>query len=161
VNDHGNSGVYFRVPEIAVTRYRQFPDGYEANINSTHADLERTGSLTGSLRGLAPFKEVLHKPDEWFTLEVIARGERIIIQVNGQTTVDFVDANRSFRRAISHCRFGLLIPWCGSAGSRSESCQSRRERLIPSSRSEAPLVISLLHCACGLFCGAAPSAAFA
>jgi len=99
INDGGSSGVYFRVPEFAAPRYGQFPDGYEANINSTYAtDTDRTGSLTGSLRGVAPFKNSLHKPDEWFTLQLLAQGQRILIQVNGQTTVDFVDANNTFRR---------------------------------------------------------------
>ena len=31
------------------------------------------------------------KPDEWFTQEVIADGNHIIIKVNGKVTVDFID----------------------------------------------------------------------
>jgi hypothetical protein len=38
----------------------------------------------------------LHKPDEWFTQEVIANGNHIIIKVNGKTTVDFVDEKNTF-----------------------------------------------------------------
>lgn len=102
INDGGGSGVYFRVPEFATTRYGAFPNGYEANINCTHAmDEDKTGSLTGNLRGAAPFKTALHKPDEWFTMEVLAQGPHIVIRVNDQTTADFVDANDSkdrFRR---------------------------------------------------------------
>jgi hypothetical protein len=99
INDGGSGGVYFRVPEFALARYGQFPDGYEANINSTAAmDKAKTGSLTGSLRGVAPYNVAVHKPDEWFTMEVLAHGPQIVIKVNGQTTVDFLDANNSFRR---------------------------------------------------------------
>jgi len=36
-------------------------------------------------------KEMLVKPGEWFTQEVIAQGNHIIIKVNGKTTVDFID----------------------------------------------------------------------
>src|SRR5262249_26317030 len=41
-------------------------------------------------------KTELVKPGEWFTMEVIARGPRIVVKVNGQTMVDFPDdhANR-------------------------------------------------------------------
>jgi hypothetical protein len=35
--------------------------------------------------------EQLVKPDTWFTQEVIAVGNHIIIKVNDKTTVDFVD----------------------------------------------------------------------
>jgi hypothetical protein len=82
INDKGNSGQYFR------TQFGGgFPKGYEAQINATHTDRIRTGSLYG-------FKEATvlkapHKPDEWFTQEVIANGNHIIIKVNGSTTVDY------------------------------------------------------------------------
>src|SRR6516165_2161875 len=40
INDKGNSGQYFR------TKFQKgFPPGYEAQINATHADPIRTGSL--------------------------------------------------------------------------------------------------------------------
>ncbi len=84
INDHGNSGQYFR------TRYgRSFPKGYEAQINSTHSDEVRTGSLYGFKE--ATVKEMLVKPDVWFTQEVTAVGNHIIIKVNDKTTVDIVD----------------------------------------------------------------------
>src|SRR5690606_30090807 len=42
INDGGNSGLYFRT-----TRKPGFSDGYEAQIDSTHTDPIRTGSLYG------------------------------------------------------------------------------------------------------------------
>jgi hypothetical protein len=91
INDGGNSGQYFR------TQFGPgFPKGYEAQINSTHRDPVRTGSLYGFKDCL--IKKQLHKPDEWFTQEVIARGNHIIIKVNGKTTVDtkITDKNRLY-----------------------------------------------------------------
>jgi Domain of Unknown Function (DUF1080) len=86
INDHGNSGQYFR------TEFGPgFPKGYEAQINSTHSDPVRTGSLYHFVE----VREMLVKPDEWFTQEVIAVGNHIIIKVNGKTTVDFVDKNNT------------------------------------------------------------------
>lgn len=82
ISDKGNSGQYFR------TAFGPgFPNGYEAQINSTHADPVRTGSLYN-------FKKVtdmLVPPNTWFTQEVTAVGNHIVIKVNGKTTVDFVD----------------------------------------------------------------------
>src|SRR5438552_2330873 len=40
INNHGNSGQYFRAQFGP-----SFPKGYEAQINSTHSDRIRTGSL--------------------------------------------------------------------------------------------------------------------
>ena len=82
INDHGNSGQYFRT-QVGPS----FPSGYEAQINSTHRDPVKTGSLYN----FVAVKDMLVKPDEWFTQEVTAVGNHIIIKVNGKTTVDFVD----------------------------------------------------------------------
>ncbi|HEY7312529.1 MAG TPA: DUF1080 domain-containing protein [Gemmataceae bacterium] len=101
INDKGNSGQYFR------TQYGPgFPKGYEAQINSTHVDPIKTGSLYPAFnpklskeeRAKLIVKDMLAKPDEWFTQEVIARGNHIVIKVNGKTTVDFVDENNTYRK---------------------------------------------------------------
>jgi hypothetical protein len=82
ISDKGNSGQYFR------TKFQKgFPPGYEAQINATHGDPQRTGSLYGIVKVL----DQLHKPDEWFTQEVIAEGDHIIIKVNDKVVVDTHD----------------------------------------------------------------------
>jgi hypothetical protein len=100
INDKGNSGQYFR------TKFEAgFPSGYEAQINSTHSDPVKTGSLypgrlklkRGDKEKLV-VKDIFVKPNEWFTQEVIARGNHIIIKVNDKTTVDFVDENNNFTK---------------------------------------------------------------
>jgi hypothetical protein len=89
INDHGNSGQYFR------TKFgKSFPRGYEAQINSTHGDPVRTGSLYNFVKVL----DQLHKPDEWFTQEVIAVGNYITILVNGKQTVEFVDKKNTYMK---------------------------------------------------------------
>ena len=42
--------------------------------------------------------EQLHKPGEWFTLEVIAAGDHIIIKVNDKTRVDFMDQDGGYKK---------------------------------------------------------------
>jgi len=101
INDHGNSGQYFR------TKFEPgFPSGYEAQINATHGDPIRTGSLYPDGRTkLGMFKKEItvmntapHKPNEFFTQEVIAEGNHIQIFVNGKKTVDFTDPNKTYMK---------------------------------------------------------------
>jgi hypothetical protein len=100
INDHGNSGQYFR------TQFGpDFPKGYEAQINSTHGDRIRSGSLYPSFGKLTEEErkkilvfDQLVKPDEWYTQEVIADGNHIVIKVNGKTTVDYVDEKNTFTK---------------------------------------------------------------
>jgi hypothetical protein len=94
INDKGNSGQYFR------TAFGPgFPKGYEAQINGTGRDRIRTGSLY-----FPNVKEVLvldtapHKPDEFFTQEVIAVGNHIQILVNGKKTVDYKDPKNTYTK---------------------------------------------------------------
>ena len=86
ISDKGNSGQYFR------TAFGNgFPNGYEAQINSTHADPKRTGTLYN----FASVTDMLVPPNTWFTQEVTAVGNRITIKVNGKTTVEHVDAKNT------------------------------------------------------------------
>jgi hypothetical protein len=94
INDKGNSGQYFR------TKFGPgFPSGYEAQINATHGDKIKTGSLY-----MPNVKEVLvldtapHKPDEFFVQEVIADDDHIQIFVNGKKTVDYKDPKKTYTK---------------------------------------------------------------
>jgi hypothetical protein len=102
INDKGNSGQYFR------TKFEPgFPSGYEAQINATHTDPIRTGSLYPDYRTkLGKYKDKIcvmdtapHNPDEFFTQEVIAEGPVITIIVNGKTTLDhFEDPEKTYTK---------------------------------------------------------------
>ncbi len=89
ISDGGNSGMYFR------TAFGPgFPKGYEAQVNSSHKDPKRTGSLYN-------FKNVMEQlvpPDTWFTQDIIANGNHIIIKVNDKTVVDFVDEKNTYTK---------------------------------------------------------------
>jgi serine/threonine protein kinase len=99
INDGGNSGVFFRTPfgPRVPTNSPVRPVGFEAQINSTHQDPNKTGSLyllgVGAIVGL---RETPVSPGEWFTEEVIAEGNHLIIKVNGTTTADYTDQKRLF-----------------------------------------------------------------
>ncbi len=78
----GNSGMYFRV-----AYGRGNPRGYEAQVDNTHTDPRKTGSLWG----FQHVNEQLVADDTWFTQHVIAIGNRIIIKVNDRIVTDFLD----------------------------------------------------------------------
>ena len=99
INDKGNSGQYVR------TKYEAgFPTGFEAQINATHGDPVKTGSLypDGRQPDMRKVKTNLvlnapHGPDEWFTQEVVCVGAKITILVNGKKTVEWTDPKHRFK----------------------------------------------------------------
>ena len=100
LNDGGNSGQYFR------TKFGPgFPSGYEAQLNATHGDPIKTGSLYPS-GSLGKYKKEIavvlntapHKPDEFFTQEVVAEGNHIQIFVNGHKTLDWTDPDNTYSK---------------------------------------------------------------
>jgi hypothetical protein len=89
LNHGGNSGMYFR------TAWGPgFPKGYEAQVNNTHPDWRRTGSLYH----LSDVKEQLVPDDTWWTQHIIANGNHIVIKVNDKTVVDYVDTNNTYTK---------------------------------------------------------------
>lgn len=61
--------------------------GYEAQVNNSHTDWRRTGSLYG----IDDVKDVFVKDNEWFTEYIKVEGKRIIIKVNDKTVVDYTE----------------------------------------------------------------------
>jgi hypothetical protein len=88
ISDKGNSGQFFRA------KFGSDPQGYEAQINSTFPDPQKTGSLYNFVK----ITEMLVPPDTWFTQEVIANGNHIQILVNGRKVTDFKDAKNTYTR---------------------------------------------------------------
>lgn len=90
INDGGNSGVYFRAK-----REPSFKDGYEAQVDSTHKDPIRTGSLYGFCH---VYKQHV-KPDAWFQYEIEVKDDvwrrremtRIKITVDGNELYEYMD----------------------------------------------------------------------
>lgn len=96
INDGGNSGLYFR------TKAKPgFVDGYEAQIDSTHTDKIRTGSLYG----MCHVYRQLQKPDEWFKYEIQAqdgewRGRKCVkikVSINGEELYEYLDFANTFK----------------------------------------------------------------
>ncbi|MFP4096699.1 MAG: DUF1080 domain-containing protein [Cyclobacteriaceae bacterium] len=79
-----NSGMYIH------TEYQEkgWPDkGYEIQVNNSHSDWRRTGSLYA----IDDVREVYVKDDEWYTEHIIVKDNRITVKINEQTVVDYYE----------------------------------------------------------------------
>ena len=78
-----NSGIYLR------TAFQPdgFPsNGYEVQVNNSHTDWRRTGSLYA----VQDVREAL--PDNaWFTVHTIVRGRRVRVLLDGRQVVDYTE----------------------------------------------------------------------
>jgi len=117
---NANSGVYFH------TKYQDkgWPgNGYECQVNSTHKDPKKTGSLYGVVNILVlkegdkePKGGVHIKRDkapstdgEWFDYHITVKGKKITIKVNGETTVEYTEPDdlEATGRKISKGTFAI------------------------------------------------------
>ncbi|HEX9512487.1 MAG TPA: DUF1080 domain-containing protein [Puia sp.] len=101
-----NSGIYFH------TVYQEggWPaKGYEVQVNNSHTDWRRTGSLYA----VVDVKEQLVKDNVWFTESISVRGKRVIIKINDKVVVDYTEPENPERpkgmegRLISNGTFAL------------------------------------------------------
>ena len=85
-----NSGIYFH------TQYQEkgWPiHGFEVQINNTHGDYIKTGSLYE----IVDVREVFVKDDEWFTEHIIVRGNHVVIKINDTVVVDYTQPANPLR----------------------------------------------------------------
>jgi len=89
-----NSGIYFH------TEYQEssWPKkGYEVQVNNSHTDWRRTGSLYA----VQDVKEVYVKDNEWFTEYFKVEGKHVIVKINDKTVVDYTEPDNVKREAGS------------------------------------------------------------
>ncbi|MEP7320178.1 MAG: DUF1080 domain-containing protein [Panacibacter sp.] len=87
-----NSGIYFHT----VYQETSWPKkGYEVQVNNSHGDWRRTGSLYG----IQDVKETYVKDNEWYTEYIKVEGKRIIIKLNDKTVVDYTEPDNVKREA--------------------------------------------------------------
>jgi hypothetical protein len=87
-----NSGIYFH------TAFQQggWPKkGYEVQVNNSHTDWRRTGSLYG----IEDVREVYAKDNEWYTEYIRVEGKRITIKINDKVVVDYTEPDNPERTA--------------------------------------------------------------
>jgi len=61
--------------------------GYEIQVNQTHTDWRKTGSVYA----VQDVKEVFVKDNEWYTQHIIVEGQRIIVKINDKIINDYTE----------------------------------------------------------------------
>jgi hypothetical protein len=77
-----NSGLYFH------TAYQDssWPvKGYEVQVNNSHEDWRRTGSLYA----IQDVKETYVKDNEWYTESIIVKDKHVTVKINDKAVVDY------------------------------------------------------------------------
>lgn len=100
-----NSGIYFH------TAFQQegFPGkGYEVQVNNSHTDWRRTGSLYA----VKDVKETFVKDNEWYEEYIMVKDKNVTIKINGKIVVEYtepenVGKDNAGGRAISDGTFAL------------------------------------------------------
>jgi hypothetical protein len=104
---NSNSGIYFH------TTYQEegWPSkGFETQVNNTY---KKDPKKTGSLYGVVNVTEQLVTDDTWWEQHVIVKGKRVIVRVNGKTTVDYTEpddakpSEPNFDRLLGEGTFAL------------------------------------------------------
>jgi hypothetical protein len=84
INEGGNSGIYFHIQHH---KDGWFFDGHEVQINNSHADPVRTGSLWGVVKLYdSPVKD-----DQWFTVNITVKDQNVVVKVNGKIVIDYTE----------------------------------------------------------------------
>lgn len=87
-----NSGIYIH------TAYQEksWPNkGYEVQVNNSHTDWRRTGSLYA----IEDVRDVFVKDNEWYTEYIMVQGKRVVIKINDKTVVDYTEPANVKREA--------------------------------------------------------------
>ena len=61
--------------------------GYEIQVNQTHTDWRKTGSIYA----VQDVKETFVKDNEWYTEHIIVQGKRIIVKINDKVINDYTE----------------------------------------------------------------------
>lgn len=80
-----NSGIFFH------TAYQEngWPNkGYEVQVNQSHTDWRKTGSLYS----FNDVKDVYVNDGEWYTEHIIVKGDQVIVKINGETVMEYIES---------------------------------------------------------------------
>ena len=96
-----NSGIYFH------TQYQEsgWPSkGFEVQVNNSHTDWRRTGSLYA----INDVRDTFVKDNEWYTEEIIVLGKTVTTKLNGRIVMEYTEPeNAKGDRIISKGTFAL------------------------------------------------------
>lgn len=105
-----NAGIYFH------TQYQDegWPKfGYECQVNVTHRDPKKSGSLYAVENVDADGLKNLIKDDEWYTQHITVRGNKITLKINDKVVVEYTEPKdkeafgKNFERMLNKGTFAF------------------------------------------------------
>jgi len=100
-----NAGIYFhtKFQESGWPKY-----GYEVQVNNTHRDPKKTGSLYG----VKDITEAPAKDNQWFDVNIRVEGRQIVVHVDDKKVVDYSEpkdkqAGKDYTRKLDQGTFAL------------------------------------------------------
>jgi hypothetical protein len=102
---HSNGGIYFHTKYQANDWPRA---GFECQVNNTHSDWIKTGSLYG----LANTGLTIAQDGKWWTQEIIVRGHDVLVLIDGKKVLEYnepegAQPGKDFVRKLSEGTFAL------------------------------------------------------
>ncbi len=100
--EQANSGIYFH------TRFQEngYPNyGYEVQVNNSHRD----GIRTGSLYNVVDVADKYALDQRWFELYITVQGNRVVVKVDGTTVVDYTEMEDKSRLVRKEDHFGRFL----------------------------------------------------
>ena len=102
---HSNGGIYFH------TRYQatDWPKGgFECQVNNTHSDWKKTGSLYDVCNVAAPFAQ----DGKWWTQHIIVKGNNVTVKVDGKIVLSYTEPpgaqpGQQFERKLNEGTFAF------------------------------------------------------
>lgn len=79
-----NSGLFIHTAYLETGWPSQ---GYEIQVNQTHTDWRKTGSIYG----VQDVKVATANDNEWYTQKIIVRGKRIVVKINDKVINDYTE----------------------------------------------------------------------
>lgn len=79
-----NGGIFFH------TRFQEegWPThGYESQINNTHGDPVKTGSIYNTVK----LFQSAAQDDKWWTQKITVQGKRVTVEIDGKKVIDYVE----------------------------------------------------------------------
>jgi hypothetical protein len=88
-NATSNSGIYFHTKWLD----EGWPTfGYESQVNVTHGDPVKSGSLYNTVKIFADdIEKAGLSNDTWWVQEIIVRGKHVIVKLNGNVVIDYTE----------------------------------------------------------------------
>ena len=102
---NSNGGIYFHTKYQAKDWPRA---GFECQVNNTHSDWIKTGSLYG----LVNIAQSLAQDRKWWTQEIIVKGNNVTVLIDGKKAFEYneppgAQPGQGFARKLSEGTFGL------------------------------------------------------